>query len=183
MTTLERALREIVAFLETQRVSYMVIGGIANLVWGTPRTTVDVDITLKVSDSTRHAFIREVSRSFTVRAKDPDVFVRDTRVLPISSSDGVPIDLMFALLPFEEQALVRAVTKQIGEASARICTAEDLIVHKIISDRPQDRADVLAVIARQKNTLDRAYLDPIVSALSRELARPGIEKFYKQTLG
>ena len=40
----------------------------------------------------------------------------------------------------------------------RVCTAEDLIIQKIIATRPQDMVDVEAVIVRQAERLDNAYI-------------------------
>ena len=40
MNALERAVALITRFLEERRVPYMLIGGIANLVWGEPRSTL-----------------------------------------------------------------------------------------------------------------------------------------------
>ena len=42
MSRLEQALVTVARFLEQHHVPYMVIGGIANVVWGRPRTTLDV---------------------------------------------------------------------------------------------------------------------------------------------
>ncbi len=41
-----QGLREIQDFLERNGVPYMVIGGIGAMVWGEPRSTVDIDITV-----------------------------------------------------------------------------------------------------------------------------------------
>jgi hypothetical protein len=157
----------------------MVIGGIANLIWGSPRTTLDIDVTVQIPDVNRSDFIDALAQMFTVLPQDPLSFVRDTRVLPLSSSEGIRIDVMFALLPYEEQALRRAIRKTLGDVEFQVCSAEDLIIHKIISDRPQDKADVIAVIGRQKRSLDRSYLDPIIAALAQQLDKSEILEAYK----
>ena len=50
MTLLEQALLEIVTVFESLHIDYMVVGGIANAVWGEPRATVDVDVTIAVNE-------------------------------------------------------------------------------------------------------------------------------------
>src|SRR6266545_2094552 len=50
MTLLDRAVHEISSVLESLHIPYMVIGGIANAIWGEPRATVDVDVTVSVSE-------------------------------------------------------------------------------------------------------------------------------------
>ena len=61
----------------------------------------------------------------------------------------------------------------------RICTPEDLIIHKIVSDRIRDREDIRGVIHSVGSRLDRNYLDPIIKNLAKILARPELIKFYR----
>jgi hypothetical protein len=46
MTALERAVVDIAAALESLRIEYRIIGGIANAILGEPRATIDVDVTV-----------------------------------------------------------------------------------------------------------------------------------------
>ena len=82
MTIQEDALGEITSFLEREAVPYMIIGGIANLIWGEPRATLDVDVTVLVPPGAVEDFIASVAREFTILVSDPEQFVRDTRVSP-----------------------------------------------------------------------------------------------------
>lgn len=50
MSALEGALT-LARLLDSLRVPYMVIGGLANAVWGEPRATLDIDVTVWVPDS------------------------------------------------------------------------------------------------------------------------------------
>ncbi|MDA8066525.1 MAG: hypothetical protein M0031_13660 [Thermaerobacter sp.] len=183
MNCLERALAELVDFLEAHGIPYMLIGGIANLVWGEARLTRDIDVTVLVEESEVAAFIAEVALRFRVLPPDPLPFVTETRVLPLGSAAGVRLDVVFAALPYETGAIGRAVPVSIGGVNCRVCTAEDLIIHKIISERPRDREDVVGVIRRQAGTLDRGYLDPIIRELSDALERPEWWEFYARCMG
>ncbi|MBA2303465.1 MAG: nucleotidyltransferase [Acidobacteria bacterium] len=174
MTTQEDGLAEITAFLERQDVPYMVIGGIANLIWGEPRATLDVDVTVLVSSDAIDSFIASIGRELTILVKDPSRFVRDTRVLPASSRSGVRIDLVFGLLPFEEEAVRRAVSVVAAGRSIRVCTAEDLILMKIISDRPRDLEDAKAIVRRRLPLLDLGYLEPRVLEMASMMERDEI---------
>ncbi len=57
--------------------------------------------------------------------------------------------------------------------------AEDLIIHKIISERPRDREDVEGVFRRQGSSLDFACLDRIVHELGKALIRSDMVDFYQ----
>jgi len=176
---LEKGLQEIVFFLEGAAITYMVIGGLANLAWGVARTTQDVDITVQVSDEDLPDFLREIGKAFSILPADPEDFVRDTRVLPVRTTNGVRVDLVFAGLPYEETALGRAREIAMQGFAVRICSPEDLIIHKIISERPRDREDVEGIFRQQGSNLDFVYLDPIVRQLGEALGRSDIVEFYE----
>ncbi|MFA6316514.1 MAG: hypothetical protein WC943_03775, partial [Elusimicrobiota bacterium] len=83
MTSLEKGLRGIASFLEAKRIPYMVIGGIANLVWGVPRSTLDIDVTIWAPENDLPGIVRALASAFKALPEDPDSFAADTRVLPL----------------------------------------------------------------------------------------------------
>lgn len=60
-----------------------------------------------------------------------------------------------------------------------VCTAEDLILHKIVEPRPRDLDDIFGIMKRQKDALDLLYLDPKVAALADLMEQPEILAGYK----
>jgi len=179
---LEAALVDVVGFLDAQRVPYAVIGGFANLHWGRPRLTQDLDLKISLEESAWAVFTSDVGKHFELLPSQPLEMLRDLRVLPIATRAGVRVDLIVAGLPYEESAIQRAVSLDVAETSVRLCTAEDLVLHKIVSDRSRDRDDVEGIIARQGARLDRSYLDPLVEELARGLERPDLLVFYRACL-
>lgn len=95
-------------------------------------------------------------------------------MLPFQSSQGIRIDCIFGGLPYEMEAINRAVEIEIAGVPVRFCTPEDLIIHKIISQRPKDLEDVRGIIFRRITSLDTSYLEPRIRELSDALARPDI---------
>ncbi len=174
MTDQETALVGIASLLETNRIPYMVIGGLANAVWGEPRATLDINVTVWVEDPAIAALIEELEDGFRVLAGDPVAFVRETRALPLESGRGVRIDVVFGVLPLERDAVERAVQIPVAGAHVRFCTAEDLILMKLVSSRARDLADAEGVAMRRMGDLDLAYLEPKVRELSALLGRPEI---------
>jgi hypothetical protein len=169
---LETGLAELASALEDSGSEYMVIGGLTVLVWGRPRATQDVDVTVRIPEENLAEFVAFIGRRLFLLPEQPVEFLRETHVLPLTTPSGVRVDLIWAVLPYEQQAVERAIVRRFGEVNLRICTAEDLIVHKLASTRPRDWEDVIGVVARQRSALDRLYLDPIV----RDLAE-GLEDF------
>lgn len=178
MHSLEDALVKVSKFFNSQNIPYMVIGGVANLFWGTARSTLDIDITVQIDAKDHENFIRKVQTDFSIRVTNPRSFIDQTRVLPIQDLNGIRIDLIFASLPYEMSAIKRARSERVQGEFVRVCTPEDLIIHKIISERPRDREDIQGVIQKIGSGLDRNYLDPIIEELANAFAKPSMLDFY-----
>ena len=176
MTTQEDALLGLAAFLERGGIPYMVIGGLANIVYGEPRATLDIDVTVWVPEAQVPSFVSRIGESYRVLVDSPLEFIASARVLPLETSREVRIDLVFGLAPFEREAIDRARTLPVAGKSVRFCTPEDLLLMKIISDRDRDLADARALALRLGGELDLEYLEPRLTELARLLERPEIEQ-------
>lgn len=183
MTSQEETLLSLAGLLEQHQIDYMIIGGIANAVWGEPRATLDIDVTISAdtSDSLRISTLLE--SDFRVLVSDPRSFVEETRVLPLESPSGVRVDLIFGLLPFEREAVARARSVEVAGREIRICTPEDLILLKIISRRDRDLADVQGIVKRRLPELDLDYLEPRIEELADLLSRPEIKQKWSKWKG
>ena len=177
MPELDDALTTLASWLDQEHVPYMVIGGFAVTVWGEPRFTRDLDVTVSVPADQLQSMIERICSKFNSLVTDPVKFVTDTRVLPIMV-DSVPADLVFAALPYEEAAIGRAKIIKLKNASVRICSPEDLILHKIVSPRPRDREDIEGVFRYRHAELDYSYLDPRVEELADALADRNMLDWY-----
>jgi len=182
MTKLEAAMLDMAAFLDERRLLYMTIGGFANLYWGVERFTRDVDITLEIDDSALPGLIADLAQSFRITVADPLEFAKRNRLVRVQTQTGVDVDLIFAALPYESAALRRAVPVELGGRSINLCSAEDLIIHKLSSERMQDAVDVEGIVMRQTGRLDLSYLEPLVRQLAAGLERPGIVEFFSKAL-
>jgi hypothetical protein len=174
MTPLDRAVQAIVRVLESEHIDYAIVDGIANAVWGEPRATIDVDVTISVERARLPDTILAIAAPFRVPVSEPVSFVQQTRVLPLDSNEGVRIDVIFALLPFELEAIRRARRVSIAGRTVSIVTPEDLVLMKIVSDRPRDLADAEAIVRRRRDDLDKSYLEPRVRELAAALERDEI---------
>lgn len=171
MTNLERALGALLRFLEERRIPYMIIGGIANLIWGEPRATLDVDAVVLVEDDAWPDLIKDLREEFRLLPRDPLAFLKELHVLPIETHDGTRIDLIWATLPYEHKAIARAIMEEVAGHRARVCRPDDLIIYKILSERSKDREDVRAIVRHQRTRLDRRYLTRTLRAIERTLGR------------
>jgi len=131
MNALEDALVEVARRIDELDVPYAVVGGMANAIWGEPRSTLDVDVTVWVEEPAIAGFVASLGTTFRFCTADPLAFAHETRVLPVESGAGVRIDFILGLLPFEKEAIDRAVTVDVAGCAVRFVTAEDLILIKV----------------------------------------------------
>jgi hypothetical protein len=180
MSILEQALIDLAHILSINKIPYMIIGGMANAVWGEPRATIDVDATIWLGESEMDRIVPILSSYFHPLVQDPSAFILDTNVLPMKSKDGVRVDLIFGRLPYEKKAIERSVEISIEGVPVHFCTPEDLILHKIISEREKDMNDVRGIAVHCTKKLDLEYLDPRILELSSSMERPKIWEFWKE---
>ncbi len=172
---------DVVRALSAAEIDYMVIGGLAHIAWGSGRSTRDVDITLAVDPSDVRIVLRALGTQVGELVEDIEACLQNG-VLAFVHRSGVHVDLMLTRHPYAQQAIDRAITLKVMSVPVKFCTPEDLVLHKIISERDKDRLDVADILRRRRETLDRAYLDPRVHELAVILERPEIEQRYLAAL-
>jgi len=182
MTPLLEAALGLQIFFKKRRWKFCFIGGIALLRWGEPRFTRDVDVSLLSGFGREDQFIAPIlSSGYRGRIPDAARFARRNRVLLLDSPQGIPIDIALAGLPFEALVVQRAsLYKFEPGCSLRICSAEDLMVHKLFAFRTRDVADVETIIVRQRRRLDWAYIEKQLAPLAEVKGQRKImETFYR----
>ncbi len=159
MENLITAIVDIQKILDEANIPSALIGGLAVGVWGEPRLTRDVDIKVLAWRDERARVLQVLSR-FTPLNADPDAAFQRNGIAFFQNAGGVRIDVMLTDTQFDETVIGRAkmVAIQPGQ-NARVCSAEDLIIYKLVSVRPRDRLDVEGIMKRQGNHLDDAYIE------------------------
>ena len=156
--------------LEKEGIPTMAIGGIAVGVWGEPRLTRDIDMKVLIHREDR-ACLLTVLRSFTPLDDNPDDSFRRLGLAFFHDMNGIRIDVMLADTVFDETAIERAQAVTLfKDKTIRVCTAEDLVVYKMLSTRLKDRADVESVIQKQGETLDENYIEGWLTQFEKALA-------------
>lgn len=146
-------------FFTDRRIPYAIIGGLAVQRWGQPRLTRDVDVTILLPAGGEEPALRDLATAFPPRIDDAVAFALEHRVLPIDVPGGSEADVSLGLPGYEEEVIARAIGYDLGEGRVvRLCSAEDLVVHKALAGRPQDVLDIEGVVARHGDALDVAYV-------------------------
>jgi hypothetical protein len=149
------AIAGIAALFEAARVPYVIIGAHAVNIWLEPRFTADVDVTVQAGSAEIFRLKTALAEhNFTITCEygatlpsGPD-FVRFT-----SPDSAVVVEIQAAKTNFQQEVIRRATT----ERGVRVATPEDLIVMKLIADRPKDAIDLSGLV--RLPSLDWAYVE------------------------
>lgn len=149
-TVFEELLKRLAHTFAEHGIPYMVIGGQAVLLYGEPRLTKDIDITIGVAPQDGMPVIEILSKiGFQILVDDPMSFLSQTFVIPVQDMEtGIRVDVVFSLSEYEREALKRANQVVIGEEQIMFIALEDLIIHKIIAGRPRDLEDTAILLTK-----------------------------------
>jgi hypothetical protein len=160
-TGLERFLAALTTQLARVELPFMLVGGQAVLLHGTPRLTEDVDATLG-ADPARLASLLEACAALGLQPLPENVesFVAETFVLPVRhAGTGFRVDFIFSSTEYERQAIARAEPVELAGVSVPFASAEDLIILKLFAARARDLEDVRGVVLRKGALLDWGYME------------------------
>jgi len=146
---------ELQEFIRSKEWSFSIIGGVALVRWGQPRTTSDVDITLLTGFGDEGSYVDTLLTKFKARMSNSKEFAIQNRVLLLQSSAGIGLDVALGASPFEERAISRATEFDYGQGiQLQTASAEDMVILKSFASRPQDWVDVEGILVRQVDRLD-----------------------------
>lgn len=146
---------DVAALLETSRIAYAIIGAHAVNVWLEPRFTADVDVTVQAgSQELLRLKTTLTAHGFSVTREHGETLPSGPDFIRFTASDSVlVVEIQSAKTAFQQEVIQRAVT----EHGARVATPEDLIVMKLIADRPKDAIDLAGLV--RLPSLDWAYVE------------------------
>jgi hypothetical protein len=151
---MDENLKELLSAFNANHVKYVVIGGYAVFLHAQPRMTKDLDVFIESSPENALATFKALAEfgapleKFTIADFADGKTIGRFGVPPICVEviqriDGVDFATVYA----------NSILVMIDEdLPARYISAEDLIRNKLASGRPQDIADVDAVLNRQRAT-------------------------------
>jgi len=174
----EQLLEAIARGLERLGIPYMLIGGQAVLLYGEPRLTRDVEVTLGVGPERLPELLEWVrGNGWQVLVEAPAEFVGKTMVLPcLEPVSGIRIDLIFSFSLYEQQALKRARRVPIGGVQVCFASLEDLMIHKVLAGRPRDLED-LRIVLLKNPAFDLEYVHRWLGEFDRSLGVRSLEQF------
>lgn len=149
------AAQAVLAALDAVGIPACLIGGMVISRWGQPRATTDTDVSALAPYGDEERVLDTLLTRFQARRPDARGFALDRRVLLLVSSEGVGIDVALAAFPFEQEAIDQSTPWRLDAGIVlRTCSAEHLVVYKLVAARPQDLIDVEGIVRRQGRRLN-----------------------------
>ena len=156
----ERLLKKVALQLKKASIPYIVIGGQAVLLYGEPRLTRDIDITMGIGVDGLGRVKRIISiiglKSLVHKEKE---FVERNMVLPtIDKKSGIRVDFIFSFSPYGRQTIGRAKDIKFGKSLVRFASLEDVVIHKVIAGRARDLEDAKSILLKNPK-YDLVYIE------------------------
>jgi hypothetical protein len=145
---LPEALAAIDAAIERVGGRWYVFGAQAAILWGAPRFTADLDVTVDLGETDTRELVDALAKEgIELLVSDADEFVRQTRVLPLRHREtGLPIDVVLAGPGIEDEFFASARLVEVGGREVPVACVEDLVVMKTLSGRGKDVDDIHALL-------------------------------------
>jgi predicted nucleotidyltransferase len=157
---LQTTLADVTRWLRDEGLPFAVIDGIAATFRGEARFTADVDLVVGIDLDQALQLLKRLSSSpFQPLFPEIDEVLRTSFLLPLRHTlTQVSVDIAVGMSGFERQAISRATEVVLPDCRVPIVSAEDLILMKLLANRPRDTDDVRNILLRQGSRLDWNYL-------------------------
>ncbi len=177
-------LRALSSALRTHGCRWYLFGAQAVTIWGRPRLTTDVDVTVQLASAGSERLVAALGAAgFRLSQAFSDEFVRSTRVLPlIHTVSGMPLDVVLAGPGLEEQFLDRAVVVQLGDFAVPVISPEDLVVTKVLAGRGKDVEDIRGVLRVRSTSLDVGYIRRTLAMVEDALGQSDLTPLFESEL-
>lgn len=164
---LDDILRVVCTYLNEERIDYVIVGGIAVMYHGVPRTTVDIDFIMRISDTESEGFIDYMNRNgFDVKIGDFLSLLKEGSHCTVFTSEGlIRLDIQGVLSEFDALTLERAITVDFSGIEIRLAPPEDVLINKILFGSEQDLRDALGIYSRKTSLLDFSYVEKTCALL------------------
>jgi len=164
------------------QIDYAVIGGVAVAVWGEPRLTQDIDVKVLLGRDEAGELLNALGAEYKPFWDKPLEMLKKNGILFVHDTYGVRIDIHLCDTLFDHKVIERATRIEIESGtSINICSAEDLVIYKMLSTRASDSRDCEGIIDYQGDALDDQYIIDWLTQFEAALDDSTLIDTYKRT--
>ncbi|MEA2054815.1 MAG: DUF6036 family nucleotidyltransferase [Candidatus Thermoplasmatota archaeon] len=155
-------------FLNKNDVAYVVVGGIAILFYGNPRTTMDIDIILQLNERDIRNLVHFLEKKdFVVSEEDLRNALKEKSHCTILDKLSIlRLDVKGIYTWSDQMTLERRKAVEWRGTVIYIASPEDIIANKLYFGSEQDIKDAESIYVRQLKKLDMKYLEERCGSLN-----------------
>lgn len=161
--------------LESAGVPYMITGSIASALYGSPRSTQDIDIVMAPGEDQLKAFLASLDpNEFYVSPEAAqDALARKSMFNVLDFKSGWKFDFIIRKArPFSLEEFDRRIQEDFSGVRMYVATPEDVVVAKlewaVESQSERQIQDAAGILHGRRGQLDRAYIEKWVAKLGLE---------------
>ncbi len=161
MRSMNEILKLVCTFLNKEGVEYVVVGGLAVLFYGIPRTTMDIDIIIAMDMPKVKRFV-EFLKENDFFADEEDIkaaFEEKSHATVEDKTSMIRLDIKGIYGENDRITLKRRRRVSLADFEFYVASPEDTIANKLLFGSEQDVKDAEGIYVRQLDNLDMAYLE------------------------
>lgn len=164
---LESVLTDLVEGLERADIEYVLVGGMAVLAWGDPRTTRDIDVILNLDATDIDPLGKALEPfGFSFDAEGAAQALREGSHFTIFHEDSFyHVDALPANEPSHEETLKARQRMELEGRHGWIASPEDTVANKLLFGSEQDIKDAAGILARRGDAMDERRLEALCTRL------------------
>lgn len=161
MKKIEEILKTVVGYLDSNDIEYVLIGGIAVIVHGNPRTTVDLDMIVKLDEEDMEDLAGYLQKEgFFTDADDMRTAFKERTHFSAEEKDSLlRLDIKGIYEEKDRVTLKNRKEVEYDDITMYVASPEDTIANKLYYGSEQDIEDAEGIYVRQEGDLDREYLE------------------------
>ncbi len=160
MHTMEEILEAVCSYLNEEGIDYVLVGGIAVIAYGNPRTTVDVDIIVRLNKDKIEEFTEFLqTEGFFADPRDLQKALQEKSHFTAELKNTLfRVDIKGIYNECDRRTMNNKKKIEFEGITMFVASPEDTIAHKLLYGSEQDLSDAEGIYVRQLKTLDHAYL-------------------------
>ena len=161
MRSMNEILKLVCEFLNEEKILYVVVGGLAVLFYGIPRTTMDIDIiiAMDMDETKRFAEFLNENDFFADEEDIKTAFEEKSHATIEDKTSMARLDIKGIYGENDRITLERRSKVSLADFEFYVASPEDTIANKLLFGSEQDVKDAEGIYARQFENLDMAYLE------------------------
>lgn len=155
------AVEQVIDALNAEGLPYMLVGSLSSMFYGIPRSTVDADFVIQLSDRPLKSVISRLPMAFHLNPQMEFETATGTvkNVLKVQNTDFIIELFRLSSDPHDQSRFQRRIKVNYFGRDVWLPTAEDVILTKARWMRNKDHDDIRDVISVQGKRLDWSYID------------------------